>query len=901
MDDEDEIGRAIPGERAELAEGFDEETMPEGSGPVQTTEAVLGGITRGVAVAAQVVAGLDAALEGQNRPPVDPAAAASSALGGLGSALGGVSSAIGAADPGVSSALGLAGTLSTTVGSVLGAARSIVESIRSIDERANRHSVAYSFTSAADPDANLMVVSFTMTERLGAPYVLRLTLAIEDLDFRPRTLLGRDCTLSLNRGDSRRNVHGLVRSVERGRTTDRARVITVEIVPALAALELRRDSRTFQGHDVPTILETVLDALSGYGRETDPRLHRAYPTREHCVQYQETDLDFVHRLMEEEGITYFFDHSGEHERMVLVDDAQGYPSLLDEGDHVPFVEQRSETSETEHVHELVRTDQLRATSFALRDLDWTRHAERAVVSSEVLGEDEQGRARELYEHDRAVTLDRWDERTFGRDDADEQLRIRGEEHLTTMDVLAGCGNVTAFAPGRTFSLEDHPIRELDADLLLVSVEHRGHAAQLTDMLGGRAYGDDEVSYECSFVCIPKGVPFRSRRTTPKPRIHGLLSAVVVGADGQEIHSDLHRRVRVQMRWDRRGTLDERSSCFVRVLQPWAGAGFGALFLPRVGMEVAISFLDGDPDRPIVSGCLYNADNPPPYTESADWTKSTLKSKSSPQSSDGAEHFNELRFEDAAGSEQIFVHAEKDLDEQILHDHTTHVGRNQTNQVRADQSETVGGDQNLKVVGQRVALVEMTEDITVRKDRTVTMEKNHTETVQENESLSVAGLRDVYVGKKDTETFDGGREVTIQHFDNLHVEGANKNTTVGGQYNVTVDEHFKVVQGGETILLEDSVYIESSVRAQLKAPDVRLEMEGGVAVLRAQSEIRLEVGASSITLTSNSVVIHAPTVTIDGGDSTARFDASGATISGTSTAQLSADGMVSIRGGVVAIN
>lgn len=900
MDDEDEIGRAIPGERAELsAEAEAGAAAAESATPDETAREVLEGISQGVEIASQVVAGLDSGLEGRDRP-ANPPAAVSGALGGLGSALGGVASAVAGADAGVSAALGLAGALSTTVGSAVEGLGSIIESITSMAERANRHSVVYSFTSAADPDAELMVVSFTMTERLGAPYVLRLTVAIEDLDFRPRALLGRDCTLELNRGEAQRKVHGLVRSVERGRTTDRARVITLEIVPALAALELRRDSRTFQGLTVPEILETVLGALDGYGRETQDATHRSYPIREHCVQYQETDLAFVHRLMEEEGITYFFDHSGEHEKMILVDDADGHVPLLDDGEHVPFVEQRGETSETEHVHALVRTDQLRATSFALRDLDWTRYADRAVVSAEDVGEDEQGWTRELYEHDRAVTLDQWDGRAFGRDDADEQLRIRGEEHLTTMDVFEGTGNVTEFAPGRTFCLENHPVRELDAELLLVSVEHRGHSAQLTDLLGNHAFGDDEVSYECSFACIPKDVPYRSRRVTPKPRIHGLLSAVVVGAEGQEIHSDLHRRVRVQMRWDRLGTLDERSSCFVRVLQPWAGAGFGALFLPRVGMEVAIAFLDGDPDRPIVSGCFYNADNPPPYTESADWTKSTLKSRSSPASGDGADHYNELRFEDAAGSEQIFIHAEKDLDEEILHDHTRHVGRNQTNRVDANHTETVGGDQCLTVRGDRHAAIEGVEEITVTNSRRVQTGTDHT--------LIVDGERAVHVQRLDREAYAGSRDVWVRGTDQLTVQG-NIQRFVHGRESVITDEGHDLTHTDSMLAVRDGINGISDHAISLTVGDSRLTISpDGHVTLLAGAQLTLSAGGASIVLSSDGIAMGGVNISLTGSSSVAvsgsTVEVSGRTSvtasAGSSTLELALSG-ANLQGPIIRIN
>jgi type VI secretion system secreted protein VgrG len=839
--DEDEIGGPLSGEHGDGS--------PEG-----TVEAILGGVTQGVEIATRVASAIDSGLEGQERPPVDPAEAATTALDGLGSALGGVSSLVAGADPGVASALGLAGALSSTVGSVVGAARSIIESITSIDERANRHSVVYSFTSAADPDAELMVVSFTMTERLGAPYVMRLTLATEDMELRPRILLGRDCTLKMSRGDAERKIHGLVRSVERGRTTDRRRVMTVEVVPALAALELRRDSRVFQNLEVTEIVDTVLGALEGYGRDVELRTHRTYPVREHCVQYMETDLDFVHRLLEEEGITYFFDHSGEKELMVLVDDAEGHVPLFDDDTRVPFVEQRSETSETEHVHELVRTDQLRATSFTLRDFDWTQHAGGVTVEEQRAGEDEQGRTRELYEHDRAVTLDRWDGRAFGRDDRFDQLRIRREEHLAPMDVLRGTGNVIAFAPGTTFSVEDHPVRELDTDLLLVAVEHRGQSAQLHDLLGGAVLGDDEVSYECSFTCIPKDTPFRSRRATPKPRIHGLLSAVVTGATGQEIHSDVHRRVRVQMRWDRLGTFDERSSCFVRVLQPWAGAGFGASFLPRVGMEVAIAFLDGDPDRPVVSGCLYNADNPPPYTESADWTKSTIRSKSSPASSDGADHFNELRFEDATGSEQIFVHAERDLDEEILHDHTTHVGRNQTNRVDADHTERVGGDQHLHVQHDRYAHIVGLEETTVDNSRLAEIGTDETLVVGENQRTTVVGTRDLHVRGKTTESYRGERHVWVGTRDFQTVDGQSE-LHVHGWREVAVTDHHRTKKGDTQLTVADSIHGTApghEIVFEVGGTFIRILRDGRVQI-SAESELALVCGGASLTLSSSGAV------------------------------------------------
>jgi type VI secretion system secreted protein VgrG len=888
MDEHDEPTTSPPAQPV----GFP--TLPPASGPAATAEGLLTGVGRGVEAASAVATTVTTLGNGSAAPE----AVIGSTLSSLGGGLAGAASFTSGLDPAVSQALGVASTAATAAAAGFQSVRGILDAVRTLAERANRHQVRYAFRSDADPDADWTVTSFEMTERLGEPYRATLVLSCADLDVDARALLGRDAWLSLERAEGHaRHVAGVVERVELGRATDRARVVTVTLVPALALLALTQDSRIFQGRDATEILTDVLEnALDGYGREIELRTHRVYRPREYCVQYQESDLAFATRLMEEEGITFFFEGpegTRGKEKMILVDDRAGLTRLSDDDAPVPFVAQRSETSDTEHVHELRSADRMRATSFSLTDLDWTQPIDRAVIRHAIADSDAQGRARERYEHGRAITLYDYAAPHYGFDDGKTRVTQRREAHLAEARTFEGKGNLIALGAGRTFAVEGHPVRALDGELLAVSVTHRGHAPDRHDVLGQEAFADDDTSYECRFEAIPEAVPFRMAERTPKPRIPGLLSAIVVGADGQEIHTDVHRRVRVQMRWDREGTFDARSSCFVRVLQPWAGAGFGALFLPRVGMEVAIAFLDGDPDRPVVSGCLYDRDNPPPYTSDEDATKSTLKTKSSPDPGDGDVHYNELRFEDAAGHEQVFLRAERDLDELVLHDHTTHVRNNQTQRVDGDQRETIGGSQTLHVRQDRSAQIDGEEDVIVEQRQGTQHRSDHRhivggelhQTVRGPTKLEHLETREINVRGLEKESYRGGREIwTNQHerqsvqgdaqlfvhgtrrveVDAGHVLRCGETTLVlnGTRIDGSATDAITLSVGGSTIAIASNGHITVSAASQLAlgcgAAGIVLSPTGEVSITGSQ-RITLSTGPASIELTPTGVTTHAPQI------------------------------------------
>jgi type VI secretion system secreted protein VgrG len=331
--------------------------------------------------------------------------------------------------------------------------------------------------------------------------------------------------------------------------------------------------------------------------------------------------------------------------------------------------------------------------------------------------------------------------------------------------------VTSFVPGVVFELTDHPVPEANGEHLLVSVTHH-----VTPDGDGPEEGGTGHNYRNELDAQPKPRPFRPARITPHPAIPGIETAIVVGAAGEEIHTEQHGRIKVQFHWDRDGASDDHSSCWLRVAQPWAGASWGFVWTPRIGMEVVVRFEQGDPDRPLVTDALYTGANTPPYALPDEKTKSTIKSNSSL----GGGGFNELRFEDKAGSEEVFQHAQKDLDEVVLDNHSTHVGAHQSNEVDKDQlqeikgnqEETIATTQNLDVGGNRKVTVDGGFDETVTGSQTRTVKAGSTESIAGSETHEVldGGLLEL-ITAKETRTVTGGLTDNLHDFAGLLVTGA----------------------------------------------------------------------------------------------------------------------------------
>ncbi|HST45687.1 MAG TPA: type VI secretion system tip protein VgrG, partial [Luteimonas sp.] len=523
------------------------------------------------------------------------------------------------------------------------------------------------FASPLGEDA-LLVHGMEASEALSQPYHVRLALVAEQPDVASGDLVGKRASLRVETPDGERFWTGVVsRFVETGRIAtpqgENAELFGYgcELVPWVWHLLHHEDSRIFQAQSVPDIVEAVF-ADFGY---SDYELHLSgeHPPLPYCVQYRERNLDFIARLLEREGIHYFFRHDAETEVMVLTDNRDHAPRL--DPDSVPF-HATALAEDADSVTRLVRRQGTHTGRFVLRDYDFERPTADLEVAVDTVV-----RLPAIASHERFVHPGGY----VDRDRGDALARVLMEAEEAGHETFDGEGNVRLLGTGSVFALVDHPDDARNIDYLVTAVEHRG-----SNNLG---FGDG-AAYHNRFSVIPHAIPFRAPVTTPRPRVHGPQTAVVVGPAGEEIHTDKYGRVRVKFRWDRTPHADDRSSCWLRVAQMWAGRQWGAMFVPRIGMEVLVDFLEGDPDQPLVVGCLYNGDNMPPYELPAEATKSTLKT----DSSKGGGGFNEIRFEDKKDAEQLFLHAQKDMDQRVGNDSREWVERDRSLVVKRDRLEEV---------------------------------------------------------------------------------------------------------------------------------------------------------------------------------------------------------------------
>ncbi|MFK7986716.1 MAG: type VI secretion system Vgr family protein [Sandaracinaceae bacterium] len=625
-----------------------------------------------------------------------------------------------------------------------------------------------------------------LEEALDAPYDLTLSVMVRDGDADMALLLGRDAVLTIERLPLTRRVCGVVKTVREGqRRPDGSLEVHLTVVPALFMLSMRRNTRMFQNQSVPEILEAVLgESLGPYGRVAQLELNASYPKREYCLQYQESDLEFVSRLMQEEGIHYTFDHEGDVEIVNLRDDnafaepASAAPAPGEAG----YQPHDLAVVTTEPIHRFFRAHDTTPTGVAVRDRDWTDGTLR--VSAEEQGTDALGRSREQYEHGegRSLTISSYDQgvRRYQANDAPRQASVRKQAHTAEALTTSGIGRVIGFTPGKRFRLRGHPGVGFDDDYLITHVVHESEESDELAPAGGAE------SYHNRFTCVPMTVPWRPRRVARKPRVPSIQTAIVTGPAGAEIHTDEWGRVKVHFHWDRENAQDDRSSVWMRVQQQWAGAGWGSLWIPRVGMEVVVQFVDGDPDRPLVTGSLYNAQNPPPYDLPAEKSKSTLKSNSTP----GGGGFNELRFEDGAGSEQIYIHAQKDYDRVTLNNETHTVGVDQTIVVGNNQTQTVGNNQTETIVANQT--------LSVGGDRAITVTGNFEETIHGTSTIQVLSPATETLNAGETQTVNAGRTETVNGGETRTVNGGQTETINGGVTQTINGGLTQTVTGGTTL-------------------------------------------------------------------------------------------------------
>jgi type VI secretion system secreted protein VgrG len=490
----------------------------------------------------------------------------------------------------------------------------------------------------------------------------------------------------------------------------------VKLRPWLWFLTQAQNNRIYQNQTVPQIIESV---CSDHGfTDIDNRLQDTYDQREFCVQYRESDFDFVSRLLEEEGIYYYFVHeAGKHE--LVLHDIGPHTSF---GDYalVPWYPPDSHDHRVrDHIDHWELCQSVRSGQYAMRDFNFEKPQNKLEAKGKVDRPIEHG-SFEVYDYPGG-----YGEVTPG----EKYARKRIEALQASFEVMNGSGNARGMQPGHLFTLEDHDRNDQNREYLILSVTHD---VTQDDYDSTADASSDSFNYGCTLQAIPSSEQFRPPLVTPRPIVHGPQTAVVVGDSSKgNISTDEFGRVRVEFHWDRRDLGNLNSSCMVRVSQAWAGNGWGAQFLPRIGDEVIVEFLEGDPDRPIITGAVYNARNRPPYDPGNETSKrhSGIKTRSVPDGGTGES--NEIRFEDNQGYEKLVFHAEKDMD--------ITVENNETAEILGNRTHTVDKDDTRNVKGNDAQTIDGRQNIEVKKDRDVTVRRSVTETVSVHQTEIIGGV------------------------------------------------------------------------------------------------------------------------------------------------------------------
>ncbi|MCC6874718.1 MAG: type VI secretion system tip protein VgrG [Sandaracinaceae bacterium] len=714
--------------------------------------------------------------------------------------------------------------------------------------------------SAEGAEHGWIVEGATITCALNQPYLIEIDLQHDRPDADATDLFGVAGLLRVSRVEHDSSYGGIISSVRtlgRGMTGHRTRV-TLE--PALASLRHGRDTRIFQDLTVPEVLAAVLgEALGPYGRSARQELTRAYPKREYTVQYQESHFDFAHRLMEEEGIVYYFAQDEDVETMVLIDAPASHPRIGQPFLQYTTVGGDAGLLEQEFVTELDQVQRIATTKVATRHFDWTHPS--ALIDGEAKSA-APGPEREVYAHDEQLTLHGF-AGAYTASDVAEQVRVRQEMHRRPQLVYQGRSTVTELRTGQRFDLVGNP-HGLDGSYVVIQMRHflLGHASR------SGARDSEQGMYLNQFTAITADTPWRPQRTRVRPRIRGIQTAIVTGPPGEEIHCDEHGRIKVHFHWDRIGGYDERSSCWIRVMQTAAGSGFGAWVLPRVGWEVVVAFVDGDPDRPIVTGCLYNGDQPLPYPLPEKKAMTLFKSNTYP----GGGGYNELRLDDSKDAEEIWMHGQKDWNTVIENDLTRQVGHDETQHVGNNRTRTVGVDETLTVGANRTRLVGANETVTVTANRTRMVGANESVAISANQALSVGAARQTGIGSDDELQVAGDHSVGVAGSQSIQVGvnetykvGKNADRKVGSSANEKVGKMRKRTVGLlEMVNVGIAQMVNVAAARIVTAGMVHMLNAGKLMKLNAGSKMELNCGGAKISLTSGGkITIQGATIDVIG--------------------------------------
>jgi len=678
----------------------------------------------------------------------------------------------------------------------------------------------------------LLLQRMVASEELGRLPRYDLDLLSTDARIKLDDLLGKGMTVILDLPDFRvRHFHGLVCRVAQTGRLGRYVRYQVTLRPWLWLLTRTADCHIHFAQTVPDILKDVF-RRHGFSDFKDT-LRGTYRKREYCVQYRETTFNFVSRLMEEEGIYYFIEHEEGRHHVVLADTPTSH-KVTPGCARVPFVPSaESPLSRLDHVFDWQLSREAQTGLYEMNDQDFERPRADLTVKASNVRKHPYGDL-EIYDHPgyHVTAFDasgQGDAEALDRGQGFVQARI--EELQAEYERVSGTGNVRALAVGGQFNLTDFHREDQNRGWLVIATTHD------LQISGYEGAGEEtpQTTHRCSFTAQAGDVPFRTRRLTPKPHVSGPQTATVVGKSGEEIWTDTYGRVKVQFHWDREGKSDESSSCWVRVAQPWAGRNWGAIHVPRMGHEVVIEFLEGDPDRPIITGSVYNGDNKPPYDLPANQTQTGIKTRSSKNGS--GDNFNEIRFEDLKGSEQLYIHAERNQDivveadetHSVGHDRAKTIGHDETTRVKNNRTETVDKDETITIHGNRVETVDLEENITISGNRT--------ESVAKNETITVGGGRTENVAKDESITIGGGRTEKVAKDDDVTI-GSGRMVSVGKDDSLQIGKTMQAEAGDQIVLRSGaaSITLKKDGTISIQGKDVTINGSGAISIKAAKDVV-----------------------------------------------------------------
>ncbi len=711
----------------------------------------------------------------------------------------------------------------------------------------------YTFKIDRQPGDLLQVVRFTGSEAISEPFQFDLDLASTDGEIDFEKVIGQPGLLTLHGSAGKRHLHGVVNRFDQTGREGKWSFYQARIVPDLWLLSRRATCRIFQNQNIPDILKTVLKEGGVLSDRVRFSLKKGYAPRDYTVQYRESDLAFITRLMEQYGLFYFFEHASDKHVMVISDDPVVHVPIAAPANVIFRLPGTGGVSDQEHLFSFRYHREIRSGMVRLRDFDFIKPRVDLEQQAEAGGD---GKL-EVYDYPGEYATSE-----EGADLAKTRLEaLRGTEQ-----VGVGQSDCRRFLPGYRFTLAQHDRSGFNREYLLLKVTHTGSQPQL---LGAEAAGrgTGETVYQNDFESIPSEIPFRPTRVTPRPMIPGPQTAIVVGPPGEEIYTDEYGRVKVQFHWDRQGKQDEKSSCWVRVAQTTAGAGYGSLFIPRIGHEVIVSFLEGDPDCPLVIGSVYNGDNRPPCDLPAQKVMTSIKSNSSP----GGGGSNEIRMDDSKGKEGMNITAQYDCTVNVGNDRNTTVVNNDSLNVSVNRTASVGVNETESVGSNQEVSIGSNQKLSVGSNQEISVGAKQSLSVGADQTVSVGAKRNLTVGGKCTETIGGSHTIInpkmmIASAATYMVTAGAKITKSSPKIDLNAGSAFKAVSGGKVdVKASGKLTQQSGAAMNIKSGAAMKTQSGGAmnlksgAALKAQASgsVNLKAGGT-ITQKGSSIKLNSPT-------------------------------------------